>query len=260
MFTGAPTSCTHNGCPPVKEPTIVDRVRETMSRDTDVAVFASWDRYAHAVARRREALFLSAGARPPPKTLATNDAPWRAALLAGMKHAGYPGSGRYRPDADTSRAALSFLNVMAPRLLVVGLGDADEHAHRGNIVGYKRSVQEADDFLGELDRTLGAMGEDGARTAVLVTTGHGRAHSMRDHGALYPESQRIFAAVGGRIARRGPVCPREPLRHKHLAGVLSALFELETSAPNAPLAEEIVDRSWKRGAEPTPPTLARLSP
>jgi hypothetical protein len=261
MFTGAPSSCTHNGCPPVKEATIVDRVRETVSRDTDVAVFTSWDRYGHAVTRRREALFLSAGAEPLRTQRAIDDAPLRSALLKGVKHAGYPGWGRYRPDADTSRAALRYLEVVAPRFLVVGLGDADEFAHRGDVAGYKYAVREADEVLGKLDEILGSMGEDGARTAVLVTTDHGRAHSMREHGAVYPESQRVFfAAFGGRIARRGPVCAREPLRLKHLAGAVSALFDLEASPLRAPLAQEMVDRVGQGGTEPYPSTIARLSP
>jgi hypothetical protein len=141
----------------------------------------------------------------------------------------------------TARLALHFLEAKAPRLLVVGLGDADEHAHRGDVAGYRRAVRRSDNFLDELDRTLARMGKNGRETAVVITTDHGRAHSLRAHGAGFPESQRVFvAAFGAGVARRGVTCADVPLRLADIAGALRTLLALESDVESGPLAGEIV--------------------
>lgn len=240
MFTGKPTTCTHNGCPGVDEPTVVDDAREAAHREADVAVFASWGRYGSAVARDRKAIVLSAGALATGIRGAKDDAKLRDWLQDGAIHAGYPGYGDYRPDVHTARIALRYLETKTPRLLVIGLGDADEYAHRGDIAGYRRAIRRADEVLAELDRTLARMNE-GRETAVIVTTDHGRSHSLQAHGARYPESQRVFvAAFGVGIARRGVTCAQEPLRLAHVAGAVRSLLTLESEADPGPLASEIV--------------------
>jgi hypothetical protein len=240
MFTGRATSCTHNGCPPVETPTVVDEAREAAHREADVAVFASWDKYANAVARDRKAIVLSAGARATSIPASKDDAKLRSWLEEGANHAGYPGWGDYRPDLHTTRIALRYLETKTPHLLVVGLGDADEHAHRGDLAGYRRAIRRTDDFLAELDRTLARMGEEGRETAVLVTTDHGRSHSIRAHGAGFPESQRVFVgAFGAGITRRGVACASEPIRLAHIAGAVRSLLALESDTDRA-LADEIV--------------------
>ncbi len=261
LFTGAPTSCTHNACPPVREPTVVDRARAATESREEVAVFSSWSTYGRAVTARREDLVMSAGAVTSELERATKDEPLLAALASGRKHAGHPGWGNYRPDAYTTRAALRYLEVERPRLLVVGLGDADELAHRGDLAGYRRAVREADAFVGALQETLDALGPAGEQTAVLVTTDHGRASTMRDHGARYPESQRVFlAAFGGGIARRGSVCAKAPLRLEHVAGAMSVLLGVDDAPTVGPLAEEILAAPNELRAPSAGPKLARLVP
>jgi hypothetical protein len=244
MFTGRATSCTHNGCPSVDTDTVVDEVRAAAHRSGDVAVFASWGRYGNAVAHDRSAIVLSAGARSNAKGLrvASEDEKLKAFLEGGQNHAGYPGWGDYRPDVHTTRIALRYLETMTPELLVIGLGDTDEHAHRGDLVGYRRALRRADDFVADIDRTLGRMGDAGRETTVLVTTDHGRAHSFRAHGAAFPESQRVFvAAFGAHVAHRGIACTSQPL---HLADVAGAVRDLlvpvsRESADNSALSSEI---------------------
>jgi hypothetical protein len=91
------------------------------------------------------------------------------------------------------------------------------------------------------------MGEDGARTSVIVTTDHGRAHNFRGHGASFPESQRVFvAAFGDSIAHRGVTCPSSPLRLAHIAGAMRELLALD--GDRGPLATEIVGRGSTDGA------------
>ena len=65
----------------------------------------------------------------------------------------------------------------------------------------------------------------GSETTVLVTTDHGRARSIRGHGAAFPESQRVFAAAfGAGVARHGVTCTSEPLRLAHVAGAVRSIL------------------------------------
>jgi hypothetical protein len=240
MFTGKTSSCTHNYCPPVSTDTVIDEARAAAHREGDVAVFASWNKYGYAAAHDRRAIVMSTGASAISLRAAKQDERLKFLLQVGQANAGFPGHVDYRPDLYTGRIALRYLETLTPRLLVVGLGDADEQAHRGDIPGYRRAIQRADDFIADLDRTLARMGEDGKKTAVIVTTDHGRAHSLRAHGASFPESQRVFvAAFGAGIAHRGVTCATEPLRLSHIAGVMRTLLALDDK--RGPLATAIVD-------------------
>lgn len=241
MFSGKPTSCTHNGCAPVQSRTVLDDARATIESPGEVAVFSSWSRYQNAVARDRKALTLSAGAHTTlgqTSAAAKSDDRLRFLLEVGAANQGYPGHGDYRPDEHTAKIALRYLETVGPRLLVLGLGDADEQAHRGDVAGYRRAIKRSDEVIAELDRVLARMGNEGSQTAVLVTTDHGRAKTIRGHGAIWPESQRVFfAAFGARIAHRGITCATSPLHLADVAGSVRSLLGVE--GERGPLASEV---------------------
>lgn len=249
IFTGKPTTCTHNYCANVATDTIVDEARA--ANPGEVAVFASWNRYSAAAAKDRKSIVLSAGARTIKLAAAKDDEKLRDLLVAGAANAGYPGWGDYRADERTGKIALRYLETKTPRFLAIGLGDADEQAHRGDIAGYRKAIARSDEILGDLDRTLDRMGEAGAHTAVIVTTDHGRAKNLFNHGAQAPESARVFiAAFGAGIANRGVTCAPEELRLTHIAGAVRQLLDLEATGEPGPLAEAMLK----------PPLLAAVTP
>lgn len=243
IFTGKAPVCQHNNCPNIDSETIVDEARATSHREADVAVFSSWNRYSAAVAKDRKAIVLSAGARTIKLAAAKEDDKLRSFLVEGAASAGYPGWGDYRKDELTAKVALRYLETKTPRLLVIGLGDADEQAHRGDIAGYRKAITRADDMLGELDRTLGRMGDDGAQTAVIVTTDHGRAKNLFNHGAVAPESARVWiAAFGAGITHQGVTCAPEPMKLAHVAGAVRQLLGIDSELEPGPLADAMLVR------------------
>jgi arylsulfatase A-like enzyme len=222
IFSGVPSrSCYHNGCARIGVDTFVDDAKKGGQPSGEIAAFASWKPYGRAVARDPTGVFISAG-QPP-----------------GSKAPPYPGWGDYRPDIDTARAALDYLRTVRPRMLIVGLGDADEHAHRGEITKYRSALTMADDILGELSQAI-----DGSETAVIVTTDHGRADSLRGHGARLRGSDRVFvAAFGARIARRGITCADRPIHLADIAPVVRILANIAREGDEeTPLAVELLDR------------------
>lgn len=224
ILTGRATACTHNACPPVTIPTVLDVAAEEGVRP--VASFGSWEVLGRAVSNRASDVFVSVGAGT------TKVDPYPA-----------PG-GNYRPDRLTGAAALAYYRDNHPRLLHVGLGDTDEHAHRADARGYLDALREADALVGELALAAEQAGL-ASSTTFLVTTDHGRGANFRDHGPGIPASARSFViAFGGGVKPAGVACPKRDLALADVGATVRALLDLPADeAPNAgrPI-EEIVAR------------------
>jgi hypothetical protein len=250
IFTGKPDlRCFWNECRPTPTRTIADEVRDAGDTD-DVALVTSWPNIARA-ASTEPGFVLTAGRKLVDREdLLRADVSTTRLLDEGARAPSFPGQGDYRPDAFTARLALRRLEVSKPRLLFVGLGDADEYAHRNDYAGYLQALRASDAFLGELTNLLHSMGARGRHTTVLVTADHGRAHNFTDHGARFPESGRVWlVAAGADVAERGLVAAS---RHtlSDVAPTIRALLGItETDArtgtaqePTVPIPEIVAQR------------------
>jgi phosphopentomutase len=137
-----------------------------------------------------------------------------------------PAGSRYRPDRATARAALAFYREKQPRLLHVGLGDTDEHGHRGSSRGYFESLREADGIVGELMEAVEAAGH-ASTTTFLVTTDHGRAANLRYHGPGIAAASRSFViGFGGGVRAAGVACAKREHTLADVGATVRALLEL----------------------------------
>jgi hypothetical protein len=204
IFGGrASTECWDNTCDQTVVPTLLDEVRASWDRDADTAVISSWESIPKAASAYPGTFVASSGRRIADARI-REDHELAALLDRGAKSAPWPGEGDYRPDEHTAAIALRYLERERPRFLFVGLGDTDEHAHRGEYRAYLGALRRADSFVRSLLESVERLEEQGRRTAVFVTTDHGRSASFRDHGGFAPESGRVWlAAIGPGIAKRG---------------------------------------------------------
>jgi hypothetical protein len=253
IFAGKPDlGCFRNDCTPAPMRTIADQVRDAGETD-DVALVTSWPNIARA-ASTEPGFVLTAGRKLVEREdLLRADASTARLLDQGARAPSYPGQGDYRPDAFTGRLALRRLLVSKPRFLFVGLGDADEYAHKGDYAGYLEAVHASDAFLGDLTTLLRSMGARGRHTTVLVTADHGRAHNFTDHGARFPESGRVWlVAAGADVADRGLVAAS---RHtlSDVAPTVRALLGITETGGRAPTAGEPPERA----AAPIPEIVAQ---
>jgi hypothetical protein len=253
IFEGrAPDGCQDNACDGARAATIVDEVRHRSTADSQVAVFASWERIQSAATRDPAHIVLSAGrAGVHGAAFLASDPELHDMLERGALADPYPGSDGFRPDRYTAALALRYLDRMRPALLFVGLGEPDEYAHRGDYVGYLGALRAADHFVGELFTTLDRMGERGRRTLVLLTADHGRARDYREHGGQYPESARVWlAAFGGPVRARGFAPAPQPRRLADVAPTIRAVLDLDAKgdgpAGGTPLSE-LFDEADPRG-------------
>jgi hypothetical protein len=214
IFSGRPAGgCTSNACGRLRDATLLDEL-------ADVVVMASWEGYEGAVARAPGAVAISAGRRGGvTRDRVRINAQTAAWLDRGAAAGAWPGHDDYRPDRFTEELVLSYLDSRQPRVLVVGLGDTDEHAHRGNLAAYRAALSDADAFIGALERRLDP------ETILIVTTDHGRSPTFADHGDDDASGQVWLVAAGGPLPRRGLVYAPHHLRD--LAPTLRALLGLE---------------------------------
>jgi hypothetical protein len=226
IFAGHPDpGCGTNECarPPAR--TIADDVVDSSGAE-DVAIVTSWPNIARAASADPTRFVVTAGRERvecAPELRQLPDVP--ALLDEGARARAWPGEGDYRPDAFTGRIALRLLEARRPRFLFVGLGDADEYAHRSDYRRYLEALHDSDAFLGHLAATLDRMGARGRHTSVIVTTDHGRALGFRDHGWRYPESGRVWLfAVGDDVNERGFAAARRRYTLSDLAPTVRSLL------------------------------------
>lgn len=118
---------------------------------------------------------------------------------------------RYWPDnvfdVITMDAAREHLRRHKPRVLFIGLGETDEWGHGRRYDLYLDAAHNADRFLADLWHSLQQMLEYKDRTALLVTTDHGRGTTRvdwTDHGPKVPGAEFIWiAALGPNIPSNG---------------------------------------------------------
>ncbi len=232
IFTARRTRCMSNVCPPVIVPTILDRA--ATHGIAPVASIASWDVLDHAVTARAgkgsRSVFVSAGSTKWPGTRPLEDQRLELSVARGEKSGPAPApGGKYRPDRHTAAIALEYLRVHRPRLLHVGLGDADEWGHRDDYANYVTALRETDAFLGQLADLLSAM-DVFDTTTVIVTADHGRSRTFREHGYSHPESGRSFVvAFGGKAATRGEACAKHNIVLPDVGATVNAILGVPKS-------------------------------
>ncbi len=231
IFSGRThTACNDNRCSTPPARTVVDDIREyDASSSEDVAVITSWSPIGRAASTDPGRVAISAGRlRVESPSAFVGDSDLEAMVARGAKARSWPGADSdYRPDEYTAPIALRYLETHRPRFLFLGLGDADEYAHRNDYRGYVAALRSFDATLGELADTLDRMGDRGRHTTVLVTTDHGRARDFRDHGGEWPESAGVWlAAFGGDVEVRGIAPANAPHRLADVAPTIRVLLGL----------------------------------
>jgi hypothetical protein len=167
-----------------------------------VAAFASWELLPWILNEPRSKI-PSNGDGPPVAQETTE----REKLINAFASDLPPYWGSTRFDASTGIGALEYVRTRKPRVLYVMLGETDEWAHQRRYDLYLDSAWRNDRFIKRLWELAQSMPEYKGRTALVITTDHGRGDSTKDwpgHGRDTPASDRIWiAAMGPGVAPLG---------------------------------------------------------
>jgi hypothetical protein len=160
-----------------------------------VAAFGSWDVLPSILNVERSGVVVGNAWKPAP------DAATERAREINQLAADLPRYWNYGPfDAPIVYAALEHLRTRKPRVLYVMLGEGDEWAHEGRYDLYLDATQRADGFIERLWSTAQSMAEYRDRTALIVTTDHGRGAAIEDwrnHGREVPAAERVWIGMTG---------------------------------------------------------------
>ncbi len=160
-----------------------------------VAAFGAWDVLPSILNVGRSKLPVGTGFSPVPAARTDRDREINQLATDLPRYWNY---GTF--DAPVVYAALETLRRDKPRVLYLMLGEGDEFAHEGRYDLYLDATQRADMFIKRVWDTLQSMPEYAGRTALVLTTDHGRGDTLRDwtdHGRDVPAAEPTWMAFLG---------------------------------------------------------------
>jgi hypothetical protein len=202
-------------------PTVLERVRERLRlTPAEVATFASWGVFNEIAEHTPGATLVNAGVRP----LGGSSAEVR--LLDRLQAQALPTWEITRFDVFTFRLAMAHLAAAKPRVLYVAFTETDDWAHDGRYDRVLDAYAHIDGYLRELWNWLENDPAYRGRTHLIVTTDHGRGHSVADwrvHRADVPGSEEAWLAFASpRMPKRGVWHDSTPLSSSQIAATIAS--------------------------------------
>lgn len=160
-----------------------------------VAAFGSWDVFPWIINTERSGIPVNAGWMPLSYHVPESPEIAQLDTLANEIPRYWDG---VRYDVFTFVGAQKYLEKKKPRVLYVALGETDDWAHSKRYDLYLDAARRNDDYIRRLWVSAQSMPEYRDRTAIVMTTDHGRGDdriSWRSHGDDIAGSDRIWAAV-----------------------------------------------------------------
>lgn len=215
--------------------TVLEFINQQPGFNGKVAAFSSWDVIEAAVNEKRSGIYASSANEPSQPTTGSDS------LLADMTRL-LPrqfGDG-VRADALTYFTARQYIREKQPRVLFLSFDETDDLAHAGQYAEHLTMVQSIDRYLGDLWQMLQSMPQYAGKTAMLITTDHGRGHTpkarWKDHGTKTADSYQIWlGAIGPGVAstgeqKNGPAGQRPVLFQNQIAATMARLLGLTFTA------------------------------
>jgi hypothetical protein len=216
---------------PVRNPyrTVLEELKAQLKLTTaQVAAFTSWDVFDAIVEHEKGALTANTGFEP----FESPDPAIQA--LSRLQHETPTPWSSVRHDIYTFRFAMSHLESARPRVMYLALGETDDWAHDGRYDRVLGAYERTDTYLQELWTWLQSSPEYRDRTHILITTDHGRGHTIkdwRDHGAKVEGAQDVWIAlVSPAMPARGEWRDHPTLRTNQVAATLAQWMGVDWNA------------------------------
>lgn len=219
-------------------------VLEFLNRQTNlagkVAVFGAWDAFSRILNASRSNLpivnaFDNCGGKEPNAN---------EKLINAMLKDSYRAFDEEEClDVFTHYEALEYLKTRAPKVLYIAYGETDEWAHAKKYEAYLESAHQVDAWIKEIWEFVQSDPRYKNKTALLLTTDHGRGGNMKEkwasHGQSIENSNQIwFAIMGPGIEVSGERKEKIQLYQEQFAQTIAKLLGYTFTAEH-PIAEEI---------------------
>lgn len=244
MFTGfADTAINTNSYPDNPNLNVFEFLNNQPGYKGRVAAFGSWEAYDR-ILRKKTAGYPVIAAFD---TIDWKNATYTEQIINKMKQDSYKADEEAGcMDVFTHYQALEYLKTKQPKVLYIAYLETDEWAHSKMYRSYLDAAHHVDGWLQQLWNYLQSSPAYKNKTALLITTDHGRGDINKaqwtSHGAKIEGAGEIwFAVLGPGIPAKGEVKTTMQLYQRQIAQTIALLLGKTFSAthPVAPAIEQI---------------------
>lgn len=198
-----------------------------------VAAFGSWDVFDYIVNEERSGIPVNCGYEPATHALLSEKEAW----VNFMQNEIPKKWNSVRFDAFTHQFMMEYVKTFEPRVVYISYGETDDFAHDGEYDQYLLSAHRTDAYLKELWSFIQSHPVYRNKTALLITTDHGRGQSpmteWKNHGSKTKDSNQIWiAAMGPGIHAIGEQASNERYFQNQVAATLAHLLGYDFGAFN----------------------------
>ena len=198
--------------------TVLEWLHEKEEFKGKVAAFGSWDVFPYIVNEERSGIPVNAGYRKA----AGGDLSQRELFLNELTDQAPKLWNSVRTDFLTHHYALEYIKREHPRVVYISYGETDDFAHDGSYNRYLYAAHATDQMIKELWDYIQSDPVYKDKTAILITTDHGRGNSpmgeWKSHGKTFEGSNAIWiAALGAGIPAKGEVTEEGQLWQNQIA-------------------------------------------
>lgn len=148
-------------------------------------------------------------------------------------------------DLFTHYQAMEYMDTRKPKALYVSYGETDEWAHAGMYRLYLDAAHQFDQWVGEIWKKLQADPQYRDKTALFITTDHGRGDQTKsewtDHGSEIGDAHEIwFSLLAPSLPARGEVTVEGQYYQKQFAQTMASILGYTFTAEH-PVGEAILD-------------------
>lgn len=241
LMTGfVDTAINSNGYPENPNLHVLEFLHNQKGFKGKVAAFGAWNAFDRILAQSRVGFpVISAFDTLTEKKLSSDQQ-----LLHRMLQNSYrPWGDAECLDVFTHYAAMEYLKQKHPKVLYIAYGETDEWAHSGKYRSYLDAAKQVDKWLQELWDFLQNDPQYKNKTAIFLTTDHGRGDSIKrqwtDHGAKVAGASEIWVAAWGKgIEPGGEQRNSSPLLLQQMAATFAKVLGYNFTAPH-PVAKPV---------------------
>jgi hypothetical protein len=221
IFAESPQGCLTNVCGAITVPTFLDRLQDELALSPrELIVHAAWPPLGRAVTGRDDVGTVQSGGYD----LTSEATHPEAALLEET----------LEMDRGVVLEGFDALRTRSPRFLYLAFLDSDRYGHQARYPRYQSVLETYDRLLIALWERLQAAGDYGQRTAIILTTDHGRGlmDQWAEHGPQIPAAGRVWAYVMLPPAAVGWTLEKPEARtftHQDVRYTVETLFGLSTT-------------------------------
>ncbi len=204
--------------------TVLEFINRQPGFQGKVAAFTSWDVFPFIINDKRSGVYVNGGELPAGEPLTERERLLNQVMPAtpNMIH-------EVRLDAFTFYYGMEYVKKQKPRVLYLSFDETDDFAHSGEYAAYLNSAHKTDQFLAELWDYLQSDPQYKDKTALIITTDHGRgpgATDWKSHGAKITGADQIWIAMMGPGITPSGESRSGQLHQNQVAATMAALLGL----------------------------------